>query len=147
MFGAIALQVYKDQQKQIENQLASSGGAVATESEFVRSQAWSKVQDVRNAGDRANEQTYDALSGPLGDLAKSASDAAAAYPKLTAGAYAAATALGPWPLALASTGWGRRFSAFGVVAVIAPARGSLARLPLLEALEAVEAVSVLVGSV
>ena len=94
LFGAIALQVYKDQQKQIENQLASSGGAVATESEFVRSQAWSKVQDVRNAGDRANEQTYDALSGPLGDLAKSASDAAAAYPKLTAGAYAAATALG-----------------------------------------------------
>ncbi len=94
LFGAIALQVFKDQQKQIETQLGSSGGAVETESEFVRAQPWAKVQDARNAGDRANEQAYNAVSGPLGDLAKAASDAAAAYPGLTAATYGAATALG-----------------------------------------------------
>ncbi|KAB2738457.1 phage tail tape measure protein [Brucella anthropi] len=107
LFGAIALQVFKDQQKQIENQLASSGGAVATESEFVRSQTWSKVKDAQNAADRANEQTYNAVSGPLGDLAKATADAAAAYPGLTAGAYAAATALGALAAGAGLYGLGR----------------------------------------
>ncbi|MBR7651522.1 phage tail tape measure protein [Brucella oryzae] len=107
LFGAIALQVFKDQQKQIETQLGSSGGAVETESEFVRAQPWAKVQDARNAADRASEEAFDTVSGPLGDLAKSAADLAAAYPNLTAATYGAATALGALAAGAGLYGLGR----------------------------------------
>jgi hypothetical protein len=93
LMAALALLAGKDKQKAIQTELATSGGTVDRESEFVRSQTWSKIQDGKNTLDRANEQAYDALSGPLGSLVDSVDSAARSFPGLTTAAYGAGAAL------------------------------------------------------
>jgi hypothetical protein len=93
LMAALALRAGKEKQKAIQAELATSGGTVDRESEFVRSQAWSKVQDGRNTIDRANEETFNALSGPLGAVVDKLNETARAFPELTTGAYAAGAAL------------------------------------------------------
>ncbi|MDM8344150.1 phage tail tape measure protein [Pseudochrobactrum sp. sp1633] len=94
LFASIALQVYKSEQKAIEAKLATARGAVDVESQFVRSQTWSKTQDSSSALDLANEKTFDAVSGPLGSLAEKIAETSRAFPALTTAVYGIATTLG-----------------------------------------------------
>ncbi|WP_454919208.1 phage tail tape measure protein [Xanthobacter sediminis] len=93
LLAALSLFYGKQKRADIDKELGRSGGAVQTESDFVRSQTWSKGQDVQNAADRANEIAYTALKQPLGDLADRVNEAARAFPAFTAGLYAAGTVL------------------------------------------------------
>lgn len=93
LMAAIALRSGQQRQRDIESQLQAADGTVDRESDFVREQGWSKAQDLRNTADRANEQVFDKLSGPLSGLTEQVDAAARAFPGLTAGLYGAGTAL------------------------------------------------------
>lgn len=93
LLAALALRSGQDRQREITAELANSAGTTDRESEFIRSQPWSQVQDLKNTADRANEQTFNALAGPLGALTESVNETARAFPELTSGIYGAGTAL------------------------------------------------------
>lgn len=93
LMAALALRAEGERRRKIDSELGRADGSVERESQFVRDQAWSKFQDAKNAADRANEQTFEKLSGPLGDLAEKASEAAAAFPGLTTAVYGLGTAI------------------------------------------------------
>lgn len=93
LMAALALRAEGERRSKIDSELGRADGSVERESQFVREQSWSKVQDAKNAADRANEQTFETLSGPLGDLAEKASEAAAAFPALTTAVYGLGTAM------------------------------------------------------
>lgn len=97
LMAALAWRTEKDRRQQIDAELGRADGAVQQESAFVRSQTWSKTRDAGNTIDRANQEAYDSLSGPLGSVVDKANELARAFPGVTAGLYglgAAAAAVG-----------------------------------------------------
>lgn len=92
--AALALFYGKEKRQEIDKQLGNAGGTVQAESDFVRSQTWSKAQDVQNAADRANETAYDSIKGSLSSLSDRVTEAARALPGFTAGIYGAAQVFG-----------------------------------------------------
>ncbi|MCL7999438.1 phage tail tape measure protein [Brucella sp. 21LCYQ03] len=91
--AALALSSGRDRQKRLEGELQGASGATDRESEFIREQAFSKLQDAANAADRANEQVFKQLEGPLGSLAENVVEAAEAFPGLTTAIYGLGTAM------------------------------------------------------
>lgn len=89
LMAALSILYGKDKKKGIDAELLKADGTVQAESEFVREQTWSKAQDAKNTIDRANENAYGAVSGPLGTLTEAINEAARDFPNLTAGLYAA----------------------------------------------------------
>lgn len=89
LMAALSILYGKDKKKGIDAELLKADGTVQAESEFVREQTWSKAQDAKNTIDRANENAYGQLSGPMGTLIETVNDAARAFPTLTTGVYAA----------------------------------------------------------
>lgn len=94
LMAAIALRAGRERLKALEAELAKAKGAIDKESEFVRAQTWSKKQDAANTLDRANEQAYGAIDGPLGALISGINDAARAFPELTAAVYGGSQVIG-----------------------------------------------------
>lgn len=93
LMAAIALRSGKDRRQSIDAELGRSSGTVERESQFVREQTWSKAKDLQNTADRANENAYNSLSGPIGALTENVNEAARAFPGLTSALYGAGTAL------------------------------------------------------
>lgn len=87
--AAFAAFANKDQRKELVGKLDNSSGTVQAESDFIREHPFSKKQDAANTLDRANENAYGALEGPMGALIEKVNDAARAFPTLTTGVYAA----------------------------------------------------------
>lgn len=91
LMAALALRYSAKLREEILGKLDKSSGDTERTSEFIRGTTGSQVQDAGNALDRANEEAFNSISGPMGVLAKRVSEAADAFPKLTAALYGATT--------------------------------------------------------
>lgn len=91
LMAAIAIRSSKDKRAELNAGLETAPGRTGQVSEFIRSTAPSQVQDMKNAADRANEQSFNAVSGPMGVLAKRTAELAEAFPQLTTALYAVGT--------------------------------------------------------
>lgn len=77
-------------------------GEVERSSEYLGSQNFAKTKMLSGNIDRANEQTYSQVSGPMGAMLDKINSATQSFPGLTTAAYGAAAALG----AVAAAGLG-----------------------------------------
>lgn len=87
LMAALALQSEKERRAAIDLELGRASGTTERESQFIREQSWSKVQDAKNTLDRANEETFNNLSGPMGFLTEKVNEAARSFPGLTTALY------------------------------------------------------------
>lgn len=115
--GMLAAYYQKDYMAAIEKGVNESGGIVAASSQNIRGEGFAKVIDGGNAIDRANEQTYNQLAGPMGKMLDYTVGLTKEYPRLTTAVYgvtagmtALAAMVGVWGLT------GRALSAGGAAA-------------------------------
>jgi len=88
-------------QAQVDYALNGKGG-VNSSLVNLQGETFAKTQMLSNNIDKANEDTFNKINGPLSSVIDKLNEAAVAYPNLTTAAYSAATALG----ALAAAGLG-----------------------------------------
>ena len=91
--GALAAVYQADYMASIEKGARESVGTTEKSSANIRGETWAKAVDTANAVNRANEQAYNSLSGPLGKVLEFTSGLANEYPRLTTAVYGATTAI------------------------------------------------------
>ena len=91
--GQLAALYQRDYMEKIEKGANESAGTIDSSSANIRGETFAKVIDTQNALNRANEQAYNALQGPMGKVLEFTNGLATAYPNLTASVYGATTAL------------------------------------------------------
>lgn len=93
LMAALAALYGRKDMADLRKGIGDSSGAVVQSSANIRGETWAKVVDAENSVARANEQTYNQLSGPMGKLLDSVNGLTGQFPKLTTAAYGAAVAL------------------------------------------------------
>ncbi len=107
LMAALASLYGRKEMVDLRTGIDKSQGAVDQSSANIRGDTWAKAVDAQNALSRANEQTYNQLSGPLGKVLETANGLAEKFPGVTAGAYAAGTALSALAAGIAGSAiWG-----------------------------------------
>ena len=94
LMGLIGERANPKYKQEVQAALKDSDAALPRAQAWDRENLSQKVLAVKNEKDNAATQTLEKIDGPLGKMLDAMSDTARAYPALTTGAYAAATALG-----------------------------------------------------
>ena len=128
LLGALAAVYHKDYMKKVEAEASpeNAKGTIEQSSANIRDETWSRAIDTQNALNRANEQAYNALQGPMGKVLEFTNGLATAYPNLTASVYGATTALTALAAAVGVWGIAGKVLGGGGAAAAAGAAGAAA---------------------
>lgn len=126
LMGALASLYGRQEMIGLREGIGNSAGAVQQSSANIRGETWAKAVDAANSLNRANEQAYNELAGPLGRVLEAANGMAEKFPGVTAGAYAAGTALSALAAGIAATGLWQLLTKGGAAAAGAGAAGAAA---------------------
>lgn len=93
LMAALASIYGREQAAQLKTGMAGAGGAINQSHAFLSPQNFAQAKILGGNVDRANEQAYNSISGPLNTVIEGLNEAATEFPKLTTAAYGAAAAL------------------------------------------------------
>lgn len=92
--GALSAKYGKEKMASLKGELGPAASTIVSQSaEFLGAQNFAKANILSGNVDRANENAYGAVSGPLGSLLDGVNSLSVQFPKLTSAAYGAAIAL------------------------------------------------------
>lgn len=93
LMAALASLYGRKEMGDLKTGMAGAGGSVNQSYDYLSRQNFAQSKILGGNVDRANEQAYNSVSGPLGTVIEKLNEAATEFPKLTTAAYGAAAAL------------------------------------------------------